>query len=461
MANYDVVIIGGGPGGYVAAIRARQLGLKTALVEREDLGGVCLNWGCIPTKALLHNADVIRLLGEGKIYGFDFDRDSLTVDYAVAQKRSRQVSGRLVKGVGFLMRKNEVDVFEATGGLKSASEVALSTGETLTTRNVILATGARARSIPGVQIDGQRILDARHALELTEVPSSIAVIGAGAIGVEFAHIWHTYGAEVTILEMLPDVLPLEDADVSQEMAKTLAKQGIKVHTNTRVDKVDVAGDGLTLTVSKDGQAETIPAQKALMAIGVQPNSENLGLDTVGINTDRGWITVDNTMRTNVPTVYAIGDVTGKMPLAHVASAQAIIAVEAIAGLELEPLVYANIPRCTYASPEVASVGLTEAQAREEGYDVKTGQFPFRPNGKALAINDYEGFVKIISDSQYDQVLGVHMIGPHVTDMIAEATGMIRLETTTEELARTVHPHPTLSEVVMEAAHVVLGQAIHI
>jgi len=404
---------------------------------------------------------VIRLLGEGKIYGFDFDRDSLTVDYAVAQKRSRQVSGRLVKGVGFLMRKNEVDVFEATGGLKSASEVALSTGETLTTRNVILATGARARSIPGVQIDGQRILDARHALELTEVPSSIAVIGAGAIGVEFAHIWHTYGAEVTILEMLPDVLPLEDADVSQEMAKTLAKQGIKVHTNTRVDKVDVAGDGLTLTVSKDGQAETIPAQKALMAIGVQPNSENLGLDTVGINTDRGWITVDNTMRTNVPTVYAIGDVTGKMPLAHVASAQAIIAVEAIAGLELEPLVYANIPRCTYASPEVASVGLTEAQAREEGYDVKTGQFPFRPNGKALAINDYEGFVKIISDSQYDQVLGVHMIGPHVTDMIAEATGMIRLETTTEELARTVHPHPTLSEVVMEAAHVVLGQAIHI
>jgi dihydrolipoamide dehydrogenase len=461
MANYDVVIIGGGPGGYVAAIRARQLGLKTALVEREDLGGVCLNWGCIPTKALLHNADVIRLLGEGKIYGFDFDRDSLTVDYAVAQKRSRQVSGRLVKGVGFLMRKNEVDVFEATGSLKSATEVALSTGETLTTRNVILATGARARSIPGVQIDGQRILDARHALELTEVPSSIAVIGAGAIGVEFAHIWHTYGAEVTILEMLPDVLPLEDADISREMAKALAKQGIKVHTNTRVDKVDVAGDGLTLTVSKDGQAETIPAQKALMAIGVQPNSENLGLDTVGINTDRGWITVDNTMRTNVPTVYAIGDVTGKMPLAHVASAQAIIAVEAIAGLELEPLVYANIPRCTYASPEVASVGLTEAQAREEGYDVKTGQFPFRPNGKALAINDYEGFVKIVSDSQYDQVLGVHMIGPHVTDMIAEATGMIRLETTTEELARTVHPHPTLSEVVMEAAHVVLGQAIHI
>jgi len=463
MANYDVVIIGGGPGGYVAAIRARQLGMKTALVEREHLGGVCLNWGCIPTKALLHNAEVVHLLSEGKTYGFSFDKDSLTVDYAVAQKRSRQVSDRLVKGVGFLMRKNEVDVFEATGNLKSATEVALSTGETLSTRYVILATGARARSIPGVQIDGQRILDARHALELTEVPRSIAVIGAGAIGVEFAHVWHTYAADVTILEMLPRVLPLEDADVSQEMAKALRRQGIKVHTDTKVEKVDVAGDGsgLTLTVSQDGQTQAISAEKALMAIGVQPNSENLGLEAVGVRTDRGWITVDETMRTNLPGVYAIGDVTGLMPLAHVATAQAIVAVEAMAGLDPEALVYANIPRCTYASPEVASVGLTQAQATQAGYEVKTGQFPFRPNGKALAINDYEGFVKIVSDVRYDQLLGVHMIGPHVTDMIAEAAGMIRLETTTEELAHTVHPHPTLSEVVMEAAHVTLGQAIHI
>jgi len=461
MANYDVVIIGGGPGGYVAAIRARQLGLKTALVEREHLGGVCLNWGCIPTKALLHNAEVISLLDQGKTYGFSFDKDSLSVDYAVAHKRSRQVSARLVKGVGFLMKKNEVDVFEASGSLKSATEVALSSGDTLSARHVILATGARARSIPGVEIDGERLIDARHALELTEVPSSIAVIGAGAIGVEFAHVWRSYGADVTIIEMLPSVLPLEDADIGQEMAKALNKQGIKVHTDTKVEKVDVAAEGLTLSVSKDGQTETIPAEKALMAIGVQPNSENLGLETVGVKTERGWITVDETMRTNLPNVYAIGDVTGRMPLAHVASAQAIVAVEAIAGLESEALVYANIPRCTYASPEVASVGLTEAQAKEEGYDVKTGQFPFRANGKALAINDYEGFIKIVSDAQYDQILGVHMIGPHVTDMIAEATGMIRLETTTEELARTVHPHPTLSEVVMETAHVVMGQAIHI
>jgi dihydrolipoamide dehydrogenase len=463
MANYDVVIIGGGPGGYVAAIRARQLGLKTALVEREHLGGVCLNWGCIPTKALLHNSEVIRLLDQGRTYGFDFDKDSLVVDYAAAHKRSRQVSGRLVKGVQFLMKKNEVEVFEAAGRLKSATEVSLSTGETLSAKYVILATGARARSIPGVEIDGEAVISARHALELAEVPGSIAVVGAGAIGVEFAHVWRTYGAEVTLLEMLPSVLPLEDVEVGTEMEKSLGKQGIQVYTGTRVEKVETAADGsgLNLTVSKDGQTQTIPAEKALMAIGVQPNSEELGLETVGIETKGGWITVNETMRTNVSGVYAIGDVTGEMPLAHVASAQAVVAVEAIAGLDPEALVYANIPRCTYASPEVASVGLTEAQAREEGYDVKTGQFPFRANGKALAVNDYEGFVKIVSDTQYDQVLGVHMIGPHVTDMISEAAGMIRLETTTEELARTVHPHPTLSEVVMEAAHATLGHAIHI
>ncbi len=461
MTNYDVAIIGGGPGGYVAAIRARQLGLKTALVEKEHLGGVCLNWGCIPTKALLHNAEVIHLLGQGKTYGFRFDQDSLTVDYGAAQKRSRRVSARLVKGVQFLMKKNEVDVFEAAGTLKSATEVALSTGDTLSARHVILATGARARSIPGIEIDGDRLISARHALALTEAPRSIVVVGAGAIGVEFAHLWRIYGADVTLVEMLPTVLPLEDADIGQEMAKALSKQGIKIHTSTRVEKVATDASGLTLTVSRDGETQTITAEKALVAIGVQPNSENLGLEAVGVETNRGWITVDETMRTNVPTIYAIGDVTGVMPLAHVASAQAIVAVETIAGLEPEPLAYPDIPRCTYASPEVASVGLTEAQARDQGYDVKVGQFPFRANGKALAINDYEGFVKIVSDARYDQILGVHMIGPHVTDMIAEAAGMIRLETTTEELARTVHPHPTLSEVVMEAAHAVLGQAIHI
>jgi dihydrolipoamide dehydrogenase len=361
------------------------------------------------------------------------------------------------------MKKNHVDVFETSGRLKAAGEVTLGSGETLTAKNVVLATGARARSIPGVAIDGERIINARHALELTNVPGSIVIIGAGAIGVEFAYLWRRYGAEVTLLEMLPSVLPLEDADVSQEMAKALGKQGIKVHTSTKVEKIEAAADGsgVTLSVSSNGQTQTIPAGRILMAIGVQPNTEELGLDAAGVATNRGWITIDQAMRTNVPNVYAIGDVTGMMPLAHVASAQGIIAIDRIAGMEPEPLMYANMPRCTYASPEVASVGLTEAQAKAEGYDVKTGQFPFRANGKALAIDDYEGFVKIVSDAKYDQVLGVHMIGPHVTDMVAEATGMIRLETTTEELARTVHPHPTLSEVVMEAAHATLGQAIHI
>ena len=463
MADYDVVIIGGGPGGYVAAIRARQLGLKTALVEREHLGGICLNWGCIPTKSLLHNAEVIRLLNEGKTYGFSFDPDSLRVDYGVAQKRSRQVSARLVKGVQFLMKKNEVEVFETTGRLKSATEVALATGETLTTKHVVLATGARARSVPGVEIDGEHIIHYHHALELTELPQSIVIVGAGAIGVEFAYVWRSYGVEVTLLEMLADVLPLEDADVSQAMQKALTKQGIAVRTSTKVEKVELAedGSGLKLAITSAGQSDTITAEKVLMAIGVQPNSADIGLEAIGIESNHGWIKVDDTMRTNLPNIYAIGDVTGLMPLAHVASAQGILAVEAIAGLDTEPLVYANLPRCTYASPEVASVGLTEAKAKQQGYEVRVGQFPFRANGKALAIDDYEGFVKIVSDARYDQVLGVHMIGPHVTDMVAEATGMIRLETTTEELARTVHPHPTLSEAIMEAAHVTLGQPIQI
>jgi dihydrolipoamide dehydrogenase len=462
MPSYDLIVVGGGPGGYVAAIRARQLGLKTAVVEREHMGGICLNWGCIPTKALLHNAEVVRLLGEGKTYGFSFDSASLTIDYAVAQKRSRQVSARLVKGVNFLMKKNAVDVFEASGTLKSATEVELSSGETLSAKHIILATGARARSIPGVEIDGEHVIHYHHALELTELPKSIVVIGAGAIGTEFAYVWRSYGVDVTMVEMLPTMLPLEDADVGTEMGKAFKRLGVKVHTKAKVDKVESQpGSSVAVTVSTDGQVQTITADKALMAIGVQPNSENLGLEKVGVALNRGWVQVDECMRTNVPSVYAIGDVTGKMPLAHVASAQGILAVEAIAGLNPQPLVYPDLPRCTYASPEVASVGLTEAQAREQGYDVKVGQFPFRANGKALAIDDYEGFVKIVSEAKYDEVLGVHMIGPHVTDMIAEATGMIRLETTTEELARTVHPHPTLSEVVMEAAHVVLGHPIQI
>jgi len=458
---YDVVVIGGGPGGYVAAIRARQLGLKTALVEREALGGVCLNWGCIPTKALLRNAEVIRTLGQGKVFGFSFDTATLKVDYSAAQRRSRQVSERLVKGVQFLMRKNAVEVIEGTGVIKSPTQVAVG-DQLLTTRNVIIATGARPRSIPGVPIDGKLVISSREALELTELPRRIVIVGAGAIGVEFASIWSSYGAEVTLVEMLPTVVPSEDAAVGSELEKALKKQKINVRTNTRVEKVDAADNQVVLTVSTaDGKTETLTADKALMAIGIAPNSDHIGLETVGVRTERGFIQVDEHMRTNVPGIYAIGDVTGKLALAHVASAQGIVAAETIAGQAGEVLDYARMPRCVYSFPEVACVGLTEAQAREKGYRVKTGQFPFRANGKALGLDDYEGFVKIVAEEQYNEILGVHLIGPYVTELIAGPTGMLRLEATLEELARTVHPHPTLSETIMEAAHVTLGEPIHI
>jgi len=458
MSNYDTIVIGGGPGGYVAAIRASQLGQKTALVEKQHLGGICLNWGCIPTKSLLRNAEVINLLGDGKKFGFKFD--NLSIDYSVAHKRSRRVSQRLVKGVGFLMKKNKIDVLEGKGKLTNATEVEVN-GERYQAKNIIIATGARARSIPGVEIDGERLLTYRHALELTEAPPSLVVVGAGAIGMEFAHVFHSYGAEVTVVEMLPNVLPLEDEEVSKEVEKQFNRAGIKTKTGTRVEKVEAGDKGVTITVSKDGETETLQAEKALIAIGVAPNSENLGLDAVGVQTERGFIQVDDTMQTNVAGVYAIGDVTGKFPLAHVASAQGILAADAIAGQETHPLQYPNMPRCTYTHPEVASVGLTEAQAKEQGYAVKTGKFPFQANGKALGLDDNIGFVKIVAEEKYNEILGVHMVGPHVTEMLAGPTGMIGLESTLEELAHTVHPHPTLSEVVMEAAHAALGQAIHL
>ncbi len=458
MSNYDTIVIGGGPGGYVAAIRASQLGQKTALVEKQHLGGICLNWGCIPTKSLLRNAEVINLLGNGKKFGFKFD--NLSIDYSVAQKRSRQVSQRLVKGIGFLMKKNNIDVLEGEGILKSATEVEVN-GELHQAKNIIIATGARARAIPGVEIDGERLLTYRHALQLTKAPQSLVVVGAGAIGMEFAHVFHSYGATVTVVEMLPNVLPLEDEEVSKEVEKQLNRGGIKTRTGTRVEKIETNSEGVTLTLSKDGKTETLQAEKALIAIGVAPNSENLGLEAVGVQTERGFIQVNDKMQTNVAGIYAIGDVTGKFPLAHVASAQGILAANAIAGEETHPLKYQNMPRCTYTHPEVASVGLTEAQASEQGYAVKVGKFAFQANGKALGLDDNVGFVKIVAEEKYNEILGVHMVGPHVTEMLAGPTGMIGLESTLEELAHTVHPHPTLSEVVMEAAHVALGQAIHI
>jgi len=459
MANYDTIVIGGGPGGYVTAIRASQLGQKTAVVEKEHMGGVCWNWGCIPTISVIRNAEIVHLLNDGKTFGFSFD--NLQLDYSVAHKRSRQVSQRLVKGVNFLMKKNKIDVLEGAGKLKSKTEVEVN-GQVHTAKNIVIATGAHAKLFPGIEINGKTLLTYHQALELTEAPESIVVIGAGAIGMEFSYVFNSYGAEVTVVEMLPHALPLEDEDVSKEMEKQFKRAKITVKTNTKVEKVDDHGDSVTVTVSKDGETEELKAQMALISIGVAPNSKDIGLEDAGVETDeRGFIKIGDKMETNVPNIYAIGDVTGKLALAHVASAQGLIAAEAIAGQQTHPLKYENMPRCTYTHPEVASVGLTEAQAREQGYQVKTGQFPFQPNGKALGLNDNVGFVKIVAEEKYNEVLGVHMIGHGVTELVAGPTGMIGLETTLEELARTVHPHPTLSEAVMEAAHVTLGEAVHI
>lgn len=460
MNNYDVIIIGGGPGGYVAAIRGRQLGLSVALVEREDLGGVCLNWGCIPTKALLRSAEVIELLRQGKTYGFSFDESTLKIDYHAAQKRSRRISRRLAKGVAFLLKKNGVDVYSGEATLAAPGEVAIEPNDTrLAGRNIVVATGARAAAPGGIIIDGKTVLSARDALSLTKLPPRIVIVGAGAIGMEFASLWHSFGAAITVVEMMPRVLPLEDADVGKEVARQFAKRGITILTNTRIEAVKGSAP-VTVDLNTQDSRKTLEVDVVLLAAGIRPNSENLGLEPIGVDLERGFVQVDDCMRTSVPGIYAIGDVTGKFPLAHVASAQGMMTMEHIADKQPAPLNYANIPRCTYCRPEVAGVGLTENQAAEQGYSVQTGSFPFEANGKALGLGESEGFVKILSDTRNDELLGVHMVGPHVTEMVAGITGMINLETTVEELAKTVHPHPTLSEAIMEAAHAVTGQAVH-
>ncbi|MDM8521554.1 dihydrolipoyl dehydrogenase [Anaerolineales bacterium HSG6] len=458
MGNYDTIVIGGGPGGYVSAIKASQLGQKTALIEAKHLGGICLNWGCIPTKSLLRNAEVINLLREGKKYGFSLE--NLTVDYSIAHKRSRKVSGRLTKGIAFLMKKNKIDVYEGYGTLTSSTQVEVN-GETHTAKNIIIATGSRARTIPGVEVNGKTVLTYHETLQLTEAPKSMVVIGAGAIGMEFSYVFNSYGTDVTVVEMLPNVLPLEDIEVSKEIGKQFKRHKINVHADTRVEKIDDHGDSVTITISKGDKTETIQAEKVLVSIGVVPNSENLGLEAAGVaTTEQGHIAVDDQMRTNVSNIYAVGDVTGKLALAHVGSAQGIIAAEAIAGRETSVLKYENMPRCTYTHPEVASVGLTETQAKEQGYEVKVGKYSFQANGKALGMGENAGFVKIVAEAKYNEILGMHMVGPHVTEMLAGPTGMINLESTLEELAHTVHPHPTLSEVIMEATHAALGEPIH-
>jgi len=466
IASYDLIIVGGGPGGYVAAIRAAQLGQKVAVVEREALGGICLNWGCIPTKALLRNAEVINLLGQGSEFGFKVD--NVTVDYGAAQKRSRQVSDRLVKGVGFLFRKNNITHVQGTGTLLGPKQVKVTpSGQILEAKAIVIATGARARSLPGMTIDGQKIITSREALELTVVPKRFVVVGAGAIGMEFAYLFRSYGASVTVIEMLPHVLPLEDEETAAEVAKAFKRQGISTLVNTRTEGVETTAAGVTVRVKDQGtgQERAIDADVVLIAIGVAPNSDGIGLEAAGVKTDkRGFIVADEYLRTNVPGIYAIGDVTGKLLLAHVASAQGIVAAEHIAGHPTRPLRegdYAFMPRATYCHPQVASLGLTEAQAKEGGREIKVGKFPFIANGKALGLNDRDGFVKIIADAKYGEILGAHLVGPEVTELLPELALAHTWELTTEEIARTVHAHPTLSEAIMEAAHGVEGQAIHI
>jgi dihydrolipoamide dehydrogenase len=461
--TYDVTIIGGGPGGYVAAVRAAQLGLKVALVEKEHLGGVCLNWGCIPTKALLRNAEVIDLLGQGKAFGFALE--GFEADYGQAVDRSRKVSDRLVKGVDSLMRKNKIDVLEGTGTLAAANavQVALNDGSerTIHTENIILAAGGRARAVPGIEPDGARILTYREAIVLREVPASVVIVGAGPIGMEFAQIWQAYGAQVTVVEMLSRALPLEDEEVSAVVERAFKRRKVKLLTSTRVQGIEVTGDGLQVQVASEKKGEqTLEAERVLVAIGVQANSEGLGPAGAGVQVERGNVVIDDQMCTNVPGIYAIGDLTGKLALAHVASAQGIIAAEAIAGHETRKLDYEFMPRCTYCQPQVASFGLTEAQAVERGHEVKTGRFNFLANGKALALDERDGFVKIVADTTTGEILGAHLVGPEVTELLPELVLARTWELTPDEIAGAVHAHPTLSEALMEAAHGVFGTAIH-
>ncbi len=462
---FDVTVIGAGPGGYVAAIRAAQLGLKTAIVEKKYWGGVCLNVGCIPSKALLKNAELAHLL-QHRAQEFGFSFENLSLDYAVAFKRSRQVSSRLVKGVQFLMRKNKIEVYEGAGTIKSPQEVQVALNEggetTLQTKHIIIATGHQPASIPGVEIDGSKVVDYERAILADTLPSSVIVIGSGAIGVEFSYVWNSYGVAVTLVEMLDNILPLEDEEISTELARAYKKLGIEVLTGTRVETVDTSGDGVRVTVSRNGETQTLQADKTLMSIGVRPNVDGIGLENIGVKlAERGrFIEIDERMQTNVPGVYAIGDVTGKLMLAHVASAQGIIAAESIAGHPTMEMDYAMMPRAVYCQPQVASFGLTEEQAKEQGHKVNVGRFPFQANGKALGLGERTGFVKIIADAKYGEILGAHMIGPEVTELLPELVLAHNAELTAEEIARSVHAHPTLSEALMEAAHDVEGQAIH-
>jgi dihydrolipoamide dehydrogenase len=460
MVQYDVAVIGGGPGGYVAAVRASQFGLKTVLIEKDQVGGTCVNWGCIPTKSLLRNAEVVHLLSQERTYGFQCG--SSAIDYASAFQRSRQVAKRQGKRVEILLKNRQVEVVKGEARFLDKTTLQLQpSGDQITAEHFIIASGARPKSVPGVELDGERIITSREALALEKVPQSVAIIGAGPIGMEFATLWNRYGAKVTVIEMMPCVLPSEDASVCQEAAAQFSKAGILLKTGVKVSSIVKTLNGVEVSILNGENAEKIEVEKVLVATGFAPQTERLGLEEIGVMTNRGRIEIDDQMRTSVSNIYAIGDANGKMGLAHVASAQGMIAAEAIAGKKPQPLVYENIPRCIFSTVEIASVGLTEQQSTERGYQVKTVQSPFVPNGKALAMNENNGFVKLIADAQTDKLLGAHMIGPHVTELIAGPATMIALGATTTQLAQIVYPHPTLSEAILEGLHVLAGHGVHL
>jgi len=458
MSKYDIIVLGSGPGGYVAAIRASQLGLKTAIIEKESLGGICLNWGCIPTKALLKSAQVFEYLKHADDYGLsvkEYDKD-----FNAVVKRSRGVAEGMSNGVKFLMKKNKIDVIEGFGKLKTGKKVDVD-GKEYTADHIIIATGARSRELPSLPQDGKKVIGYREAMVLPEQPKSMIVVGSGAIGVEFAYFYNSMGTDVTIVEYLPNVVPVEDIDVSKQLEKSFKKSGIKIMTSAEVTSVDTSGKGVKATVKTAKGEEILEADIILSAVGIKSNIENIGLEDVGIAVDRDKVLVNDFYQTNIPGYYAIGDITPGQALAHVASAEAILCVEKIAGQHVEALDYGNIPGCTYCTPEIASVGLTEKQAKEQGLDIKVGKFPFSASGKASASGAKDGFVKVIFDAKYGEWLGCHMIGAGVTDMIAEAVLGRKLETTGHEVLKTVHPHPTMSEAVMEAVAAAYGEVIHL
>ncbi len=464
--SFDLVVIGAGPGGYHAAIRGAQLGLSVAVVEKDDgtgiggIGGVCLNWGCIPSKSLLKNAELVNHINEADEWGLSFD--NFKADMGKAVDRSRKVSAKLTQGIGFLFKKNKIQVFQGKATLKSSTQVEVEGGETLTGKNIVIATGARARSLPGLEIDGENIITSRNALELRDQPKAIAIVGASAIGCEFAYYFNAYGTEVRMFEVMDHLVPKEDEDVSKELERQFKKQGIDFALGAKVSGVEKKGKQLTLKYEEGGEEKEFACDKVLLGVGVQPNTDGIGLEEVGIKTNEaGFIEVDGYMKTNVGGVYAVGDVNGKLALAHVAFDQGVVAAEMAAGHSTEPIEdYLSMPRCTYCNPQIASIGLTEAQANERGINVKIGKVPFAVAGKSVAIGDSDGFAKVITDADTGEVVGAHVIGPEATELIAEIGMLKYLEGTNLELHKLTHAHPTLSEAVKEAGAQVTGEAIH-